>query len=528
MASITNLITDLAQIDKALKYREKLLNTVNEAAEVLLTAKDTDIMNALMKGMEIVGRCVDADRVQIWRNEVHKGELHFVMRYEWLSRVGKAKKVVPNGLKFPYRSKPGWLEMFEKGENINSTISNLSPEDASFLGYYEMVSIVCLPLFQNKKLIGFFSVDDCKHERVYTDEEMKMFGSAGLMFASVFNRVQQNIALTAKSELIKAVNNATMRLLSTPVNAFSAALTNAMCEVATAVKADRVFIFRNLMIDDELCCTQAYEWCGDVESQQGKEIATDRPYSDAMPLEWYIKLERGEAIKGVIKEFPPEVHERFIPGDVKSLIVVPILMDNDFWGFIGFDDCRNEREFSIEEEEILRSCGVLFVNAMNRNKMLSDLANRAVVLEKAVVDVLAANSTTFETIKKSKNFNGKRILIADDVDVNRDILVAMLDNSGLAIDCVSNGKEAVEAVFDSGETYDLIFMDLYMPEMNGLEATRRIRKNFQRDVLPIVALTSYAVQDVLDDCFLAGMDDHLNKPIDPDKINAVLEKYMRK
>ncbi|MCL2356806.1 MAG: response regulator [Defluviitaleaceae bacterium] len=173
------------------EYREQLLITVNKAAEILLTANEEDTMSALMSAMELVGICVDADRVQIWRNEVIDGELHFVMRYEWLSELGKQKEEVPLGLKFPYREIPEWLDMFLKGDSINSPISQLPPRDAAFLGYYEMVSIVCLPLFLNKEFIGFFSVDDCRYEKEYTTDEMSMFASVGLMFTRVFNRVLQ-------------------------------------------------------------------------------------------------------------------------------------------------------------------------------------------------------------------------------------------------------------------------------------------------------------------------------------------------
>ncbi|MCL2216880.1 MAG: diguanylate cyclase [Defluviitaleaceae bacterium] len=191
---VSELLEEMAE---KLKHRERLLNAMNQSAEVLLTTDESNSLNALMKGMEIVGRCVDADRVQIWRNEVIDGELHFVMRYEWLSEVGRQKAEVPIGLKFPYSSVPGWLEMFLQGESINSPVSKLSTRDASFLGAYEMLSIVCLPLFSNKEFIGFFSVDDCRHEKTYTDDEMNMFASTGLMFTTVFNQsLQRDAACT--------------------------------------------------------------------------------------------------------------------------------------------------------------------------------------------------------------------------------------------------------------------------------------------------------------------------------------------
>ncbi|MCL2168397.1 MAG: diguanylate cyclase [Defluviitaleaceae bacterium] len=205
LVSYTMDLREARTAQEEAKYRENLLNAVNKAAEVLLTADEEDILDALMAGMEIVGRSVDADRVQIWRNEMIDDKLHFVMRYEWLSEVGKEKTEVPIGLKFPYSDLPEWLEMFSKGHAINSPISKLPPRDAQFLGYYEMMSIVCLPLFMNGEFIGFFSVDDCRNEKTYTNDEMDMFASTGLMFTSVFNRsLQKELAYT--DELTGAYN----------------------------------------------------------------------------------------------------------------------------------------------------------------------------------------------------------------------------------------------------------------------------------------------------------------------------------
>ncbi|MCL2225392.1 MAG: response regulator [Defluviitaleaceae bacterium] len=208
------------EAQETIRHREKLLHTINEASEILLTAKQEDTMTALMKGMEIVGRCLDLDRVQIWRNEEVNGELHFVMRYEWLSDIGKEKRMVPNGLSVPYSHVPGWHEMFMSGGCINGPISQLSEFEAGFLGHYEMVSIVCLPLFINQDFIGFFSVDDCQYERTYTKDEMDMFASAGLMFTNVFNRnlqaekleVAQKQAMLA--EVAEESNKAKSRFLA--------------------------------------------------------------------------------------------------------------------------------------------------------------------------------------------------------------------------------------------------------------------------------------------------------------------------
>jgi len=130
---------------------------------------------------------------------------------------------------------------------------------------------------------------------------------------------------------------------------------------------------------------------------------------------------------------------------------------------------------------------------------------------------------------KSGAFKGKSLLVAEDVEINREILIALLEDSGIDIDCAENGKEAVEMVTNNPEKYDIILMDLQMPHMDGLEATRKIRALPPRakKKISIVAMTANVFKEDKDACFAAGMDDHLGKPLDIDKLMEKLIKYLR-
>lgn len=117
----------------------------------------------------------------------------------------------------------------------------------------------------------------------------------------------------------------------------------------------------------------------------------------------------------------------------------------------------------------------------------------------------------------------QRILLAEDNPVNKQVAVRFLERLGYQVDTVANGEEAVEAVHR--QPYDLVFMDVRMPEMDGLEATRRIRKDLPLERQPrIVAMTAYAYKDDLAACIDAGMDDTLTKPIQFELLAAVLSK----
>jgi PAS domain-containing protein len=182
-----------------LMEREILLDTVNQTAEILLTASTDDTLSALMEGMEMVGVSVDADRVQIWRNEIIDDELHFVLRYEWQSEIAKQKNGVPAGKKFSYREWPDLMKTLIRSDSVNTPFSQLSAAQTIFPSLYEIVSLVIVPLFLEGQLVGFFSVNDCRNKLVFSNDEMSMFSSTGLMFLSAFIKHEQTIIQMEKT-----------------------------------------------------------------------------------------------------------------------------------------------------------------------------------------------------------------------------------------------------------------------------------------------------------------------------------------
>jgi CheY-like chemotaxis protein len=129
---------------------------------------------------------------------------------------------------------------------------------------------------------------------------------------------------------------------------------------------------------------------------------------------------------------------------------------------------------------------------------------------------------------KSGRFAGKRILLAEDVEINREIVLALLENSGLEIDCAENGEEALAMVAAFPEKYDLIFMDVQMPHMDGLEATKRIRElpaPYCAE-MPIIAMTANVFKDDVKKCLEAGMNGHIGKPLDMDEVHKTLLQYL--
>jgi len=128
-----------------------------------------------------------------------------------------------------------------------------------------------------------------------------------------------------------------------------------------------------------------------------------------------------------------------------------------------------------------------------------------------------------------QQLSGLHILLAEDNDLNQEIVVTILEEAGCAVDVAADGAEAVEKVRRSaGSPYDLVLMDIQMPVMDGLEATRAIRALDDPELarLPIVAMTADAFEEDRQRVLSAGMDGHLGKPVDTDKLFAALRDIL--
>ena len=122
------------------------------------------------------------------------------------------------------------------------------------------------------------------------------------------------------------------------------------------------------------------------------------------------------------------------------------------------------------------------------------------------------------------HFRNARILLVEDNQVNRDVVLGMLEDIGMTAECAINGRLAVEAV--RGASYDLILMDIQMPEMDGLEATRIIRNLPNGRIVPIVAMTANAFAEDRQHCLDVGMNDHLGKPVLPARLYEEMLRWL--
>lgn len=140
-----------------------------------------------------------------------------------------------------------------------------------------------------------------------------------------------------------------------------------------------------------------------------------------------------------------------------------------------------------------------------------------------------ADMDRVDALSLNKDFSHHTILLAEDVEINSEILTAILEETGVTIDIAPNGLEAVKLFQQNPERYSLILMDIHMPEMDGYEATRAIRStDCKRAItIPIVAMTADVFLEDVERCLAAGMNGHIGKPVDTNELFTKLSVYLR-
>src|SRR5262249_6018301 len=139
-------------------------------------------------------------------------------------------------------------------------------------------------------------------------------------------------------------------------------------------------------------------------------------------------------------------------------------------------------------------------------------------------EVAAASTAAAE---RGIRLDGLRVLLVEDNEINQQVAVELMEGVGVAVDVANNGREAVETLEAERDPIpdDVVLMDVQMPEMDGYQATARIRSQPRFASLPIVAMTAHATVEERQRCVAAGMVDHVSKPIDPAALYAVLARF---
>jgi len=141
----------------------------------------------------------------------------------------------------------------------------------------------------------------------------------------------------------------------------------------------------------------------------------------------------------------------------------------------------------------------------------------------------AASAADTQASNTQHDYHGKRILLVEDVEINREIVIAVLEPLKLEIVEAEDGEKAYDLFRANPDSFDLIFMDIHMPGIDGYEAAKLIRAfdHPAAKTVPIIAMTANVFKEDVEQCLAAGMNGHVGKPLDFDAVTAVLTKYLK-
>ncbi|GHT79217.1 hypothetical protein FACS1894104_3550 [Actinomycetota bacterium] len=168
-------------------------------------------------------------------------------------------------------------------------------------------------------------------------------------------------------------------------------------------------------------------------------------------------------------------------------------------------------------------------SALGKGSTFSFTAPLRVATKAESEQLLAQSKERHNDRAEQPRFSGKRILLVEDIEINQEIIKVLLEPTELDIDVANNGLEAIGKWRASDGSYDLILMDIQMPEMDGLDATRRIRAMAELTrsaTVPIIAMTANVFREDVERCREAGMNSHLGKPLELHAVEATLIKYL--
>ena len=218
-----------------------------------------------------------------------------------------------------------------------------------------------------------------------------------------------------------------------------------------------------------------------------------------------------------------------------------VLMD---WRMPGMDGIEATRHIK-HDGRLARVPAVIMVTAFGREEvrqqaeeagadaLLLKPVNRSLLMD-ALMEVFDAGPREGATVRHAAVaapvldgvLEGLRVLVVEDNEVNQQVARELLEGAGVTVTIARNGRDAVDRLgADGAQRPDAVLMDLQMPVMDGLEATRRIRAQARFADLPVIAMTAHALEEERERCLAAGMNDHVTKPIDPDVLFGALARW---
>ncbi len=551
-----------SEINKQLQQQEILSDIAIELNS--LDDFDIRINNTLKK----IGQHTDVSRVYIFEDQ--SDELATDNTFEWCNsgiepQLDQLKDI-------PYEIIPNWKKLlFEKGRVYSENISELPKDIRSVLEPQGIISIIVYPLNKNGVFFGFIGFDECINIRKWSRSELELLRTISAIIGNTFGRRDAENELVKAKESAEKASMAKAQFLSTmsheirtPMNAVIGLTYLLLQDDPKPEQLQNLKILKfsaeNLLgiINDILDFSKIE--AGKIALEE--EDIVIRDLLDGIIYSFSPKtLEKGIFLKANIDENVPEVIlsdqlrlsqilNNLLSNAVKFTntggITIEIRQKQKLTSAeeiefriidtgIGIPESKHKsifNEFTQADNNTTRLFGGTGLGLAITSKLL-ELFNSKIELwskpgEGSIFSFTLHLKTGIRSIEKKVKFEsindftlltGRRILVVEDNKVNQIIAQKFLKQWGINITIAENGKEALKKL--ENDHFELILMDLQMPEMDGYETTQRIRSsNTSYQNIPIIALSASAMLQIRDKALVIGMNDFVTKPFNPNELYA--------
>jgi signal transduction histidine kinase len=575
------------------RSRNLLISSMTDTATTLLEMNSEEPEGALRTGMAIISRNVGVDRVTVWKNIPKEEGLaykHYISEFHDPESADAQAAEDEDRLEFLYRDTlPEWEGRLAKGETLNLSLNDYSQAEAAFLMPFNVQAILVFPVIYRGYFWGTVTFNNCHSPRKFSDVERSSLYPGALFLANaiVRNEVAQDLAHAqdeaesasrAKGEFLSNMSHE----MRTPMNA-NIGMTSIGETADNLAKKDYAF---GKIKDASTHLLGVINDILDMSKIEANKLElSPSPFRFEQVLQRSIDVSSfraGEKRQEFSLNIDTDIPRTLIGDEQRLAQVITNLLSNAIKftpenGAIRLDaTLESEKDdvcvvrisvtdtgIGISEEQMGRLF-TSFQQAENSTSRKFGGTGLGLTISKRIVEMMGGTigvesepgkGSTFSFTMRAErddtdpptedegddregcfkapdtpdDFSGHHVLLAEDVEVNREIVLALLEPTGLTIDCAEDGKEALRMVSGSPGRYDMVLMDVQMPKMDGYEATRRIRAldSPRAKRMPIVAMTANVFREDIEKCLEAGMDHHIGKPLEQEKLLDALRTYLR-